>query len=62
MKGYAVSFNVDIGLRAEAEPLYRIFTAWVDLQAWALGAVRIRPHRLKRSPAVDRLSTWLGSR
>ncbi|CAE7853504.1 unnamed protein product [Symbiodinium microadriaticum] len=62
MKGFAVSFHVDIGLRKEAEPLFQIFTDWVDLQAWVIGAIRIRPHRLKRSPAADRLSQWLGSR
>ncbi|CAE7331529.1 unnamed protein product [Symbiodinium sp. CCMP2592] len=56
MKGYAVTFHVDIGLRSEAEPLWQIFNTWVDLQAWVLGAVRIRPHRLKRPPAADRLS------
>ncbi|CAE7270505.1 unnamed protein product [Symbiodinium sp. CCMP2592] len=61
MKGYAVTFHVDIGLRSEAEPLWQIFTTWVDLQAWVLGAVRIRPHRLKRPPAADRLSVWLGN-
>ncbi|CAE7280327.1 jockey\pol [Symbiodinium sp. CCMP2592] len=61
MKGYAVTFHVDIGLRSEAEPLWQIFNTWVDLQAWVLGAVRIRPHRLKRPPAADRLSVWLGN-
>ncbi|CAE7407727.1 jockey\pol, partial [Symbiodinium sp. CCMP2592] len=61
MKGYAVTFHVDIGLRSEAEPLWQIFNTWVDLQAWGLGAVRIRPHRLKRPPAADRLSVWLGN-
>lgn len=62
MKGYSVAFEVAVGLRSEAEPLHRIFSEWTDLQAWVLGAIRIRPHRLKRPPAADRLSAWLGSR
>ena len=52
---------LDVGLRGRAAPLHKILTTLVDCECLSLIAARLRPQRLRRLPAADRLSKWLSS-
>ena len=61
MTGSHVAFLLDVGLRGRATPLHKILTTLVDCDCLSLIAARLRPQRLRRPPAADRLSRWLSS-
>ena len=61
MTGSHVAFLLDVGLRGRATPLHKILTTLVDCECLSLIAARLRPQRLRRPPAADRLSKWLSS-
>ena len=61
MRGPTVAFLIDVGLRTHADVLHEMFQQWVDLSVWNLVAGRLRPQRLRRPPAVEKLSNWLAA-
>ena len=61
MRGPTVAFLIDVGMRTRADALHELFHQWVDLSVWNLVAGRLRPQRLRRPPAVEKLSSWLAA-
>ena len=57
--GHSLAFLLDVSLRTQADPLYEQLKSWDGLAALNLIGARLRPMRLKRSPAANKLQKWL---